>query len=423
MDAHVEPRAAAGSQFHWSYAFNNTFPTGDGGTASNNIYPVVPNTDLVLQLASLIRDDTALAGVIQGCPGTCTAKLRAPAFAERVCTSTKVPIDYTHIQPIRNNQLGNTEALPLEWEQFFMSVGIVLDDKESLNLVTAYPEYTDVDNCSGHLNMTACTFDSAIGEYTISITDGKVTLLDAEHPRIISLSNTTAVDTHTNKNGGKRSTLAPIVQVAFEKFESLSAFYSVSNATMSEISNGPASPIVREFQKPSIGICPVYSDPRPYVMKDINKIVVWAGSAIASQNGSYKSYLESQTNPNLPMHTQVNGQRTGSHSVFHTDYAWFIAAALVETLCLAFIAPTYWGWWKLGRDMSFSPLEIAKAFRAPMLDEYHSNSRGRHIAKAGGDTRLRYGVIELDSSGDKKAVGFADPAAVSDSRDGTYLAR
>lgn len=96
---------------------------------------------------------------------------------------------------------------------------------------------------------------------------------------------------------------------------------------------------------------------------------------------------------------------------------------MVEVVCILFVAPTYWGWWKLGRDMSFSPLEIAKAFRAPVLDDYHSNSRGRHIAKAGGDKRLRYGVIELDSSGDAKAIGFADPASIVDPQDGTHLSR
>lgn len=73
--------------------------------------------------------------------------------------------------------------------------------------------------------------------------------------------------------------------------------------------------------------------------------------------------------------------------------------------------------------MSFSPLEVAKAFRAPMLDDYHSNSRGRHIAKAGNDKCLRYGVIQLDKAGDTKTLAFADPASVTDPESGTHLAR
>lgn len=85
-----------------------------------------------------------------------------------------------------------------------------------------------------------------------------------------------------------------------------------------------------------------------------------AGLVVASQNATELEYLESRIDLGLPVHRTVTGYRTGNHAVFHTEYVYFIAAAVVEFLCLACILPTYWGWWKLERDVSFSPLEIAK---------------------------------------------------------------
>lgn len=273
------PRQAVGNLYHWSYAFNNTFPTGNGGTASNNLYPVPPDNEVVAHLANLVMTDAPLHGVIEGCPGTCTAKLRAPALAVKACTSTKIPVDYGNLQYIKNAQLGNTEAVPLDWEMFFISIGLVLDEKESLNLVTAYPEYSDFEKCTGHLNMTACTLESAIGDYDVQIIDGKATLIDAANPNIIAWANNTAVDPSTDASGGRNSTLGTIVEFAYEHYDMIAARYATGQAQSELITNGPGLPIVREFEKPTAAghPCTGFVDPRPSVLKDINKMMVWAG--------------------------------------------------------------------------------------------------------------------------------------------------
>ena len=46
--------------------------------------------------------------------------------------------------------------------------------------------------------------------------------------------------------------------------------------------------------------------------------------------------------------------------MLHADRCRFLAAALLELICIGLVLPTYVGWWKLGRSVSFSPLEIAK---------------------------------------------------------------
>ena len=59
----------------------------------------------------------------------------------------------------------------------------------------------------------------------------------------------------------------------------------------------------------------------------------------------------------------------GPQEVFKSDFAFFFAAAALELLTIVLVASTFFGYWRLGRQVSFSPLEIAKAFDAPMLKD------------------------------------------------------
>lgn len=36
-------------------------------------------------------------------------------------------------------------------------------------------------------------------------------------------------------------------------------------------------------------------------------------------------------------------------------------------VCLVVVASTFYEWWKIGRPITMSPIEIAKAFNAPVL--------------------------------------------------------
>ena len=56
------------------------------------------------------------------------------------------------------------------------------------------------------------------------------------------------------------------------------------------------------------------------------------------------------------------------------------------------------GWWHLGRKVSFSPIKIAKAFGAPILDQAESNSEATLLLKAIRKQEIRYGAIDTVSA-------------------------
>jgi hypothetical protein len=59
--------------------------------------------------------------------------------------------------------------------------------------------------------------------------------------------------------------------------------------------------------------------------------------------------------------------------------------------CLAILS-TYWGWWRLGREVSMSPLEIARAFGAPLLETADPNATGDDLKRELGTQEIRFAV-------------------------------
>jgi hypothetical protein len=82
-----------------------------------------------------------------------------------------------------------------------------------------------------------------------------------------------------------------------------------------------------------------------------------------------------------------------STNVYHTNYTFVAIAVIITLLSIVFVATTFYGYWELGREVSMSPLEIAKAFDAPLLAMEDSNNDSKALVKSIGNKAVRYGVI------------------------------
>lgn len=67
--------------------------------------------------------------------------------------------------------------------------------------------------------------------------------------------------------------------------------------------------------------------------------------------------------------------------------------------------------------MTFSPIEIAKAFDAPLLQEVKTNARAEDILHDVGDVRIQYGAVrqrqtfseEVKQDGSQSAPSLGEP--------------
>jgi hypothetical protein len=81
-------------------------------------------------------------------------------------------------------------------------------------------------------------------------------------------------------------------------------------------------------------------------------------------------------------------------TVDRTDWRFAAGAMAAALLGVLGALPLFWGWWQLGRAVSLNPLELAKAFRAPLLAGVaHSNADRAELAGPVGLRRVRYGAV------------------------------
>ena len=345
-----------------SMGFNDTVPDGLG-TTSNHVWLAEGGGDMIVQLRHSFVLETALTGIATGCEKKCKAKLTAPAFAVTACQTHLLPVNYTRDSRNINEmyRLSAASIAPSLTEQgMAITAGLEVVDVEKAYLFTGFFQGAD---CVGVFNYTACTLSSAIGEYDVTIDDGVLSLDNAKDPKIIALANNTQVDQKQNVSGHK-STLAGILSLFTLKWDSYITFVHQPGhkEQIAEVLTGTVA--ATAFQQPNEGTrgkCPQFTDAHDKVLGDLNELMVRAGAILASQDSATVSELESRTDPGCPSFQRIiKGHRVGEHDVYHTEYMYFLAAALVEVICIAAIAPTYFGWWRIGRPVSFSPLEMAK---------------------------------------------------------------
>lgn len=118
------------------------------------------------------------------------------------------------------------------------------------------------------------------------------------------------------------------------------------------------------------------------------------------------AYLNEHMDAGLAINYTVSGRRIDQVTVYSSDLSYFAGAAAIELFTISIILYTFYGFWRLGRNTSLSPLETAKAFDAPLLADAPTNLNGGRIAKIEQHQKVKYGFFHDRSELDAK-VGCA----------------
>lgn len=87
-----------------------------------------------------------------------------------------------------------------------------------------------------------------------------------------------------------------------------------------------------------------------------------------------------------------------NHPIYTSSYLFLALAVLFSLLGWIATLPVFLGWWHLGRAVSLSPIETAKAFGAPGLNTKDSNADAKGILKDVGRREVRYGAMRIPIS-------------------------
>lgn len=88
----------------------------------------------------------------------------------------------------------------------------------------------------------------------------------------------------------------------------------------------------------------------------------------------------------------------GTEVVYTSDFLFLGLALLLIGLASISVVPLLMYWWRLGRDVSLSPIEIARAFSAPELMDSGSNLDASRLVKDIGSREVRYGVVSFQNA-------------------------
>jgi hypothetical protein len=316
-----------------------------------------------------------------GCTGTCTSEVEGLGLALN-CSSYSIPYDLIP-------QLDNTSTIEVgpgtavdgidAFESHFQwSVAA----PSNLSLGVAYKPSM---SCSGSLVIQNCSLYAANVRYKVLIDGNASTItldphtdifddhvLDVFNLPIYNRQGPTSFGGYWLALQNKFASALHLRFVAAVGYESrtqgnLATQYAVVNGTRSDNDSY------------AIGSsCDLYfRDPMAEMLAGARNLMF--RMALAAVNGTTPAQA-------------VTAQQSETRAVFRTSYPYLAGALGITVVALLMAASLYRGYSRLGRAMTMSPVEVAKAFDAPLLRGADSNAEIKGLIKVAGGKGVMYGV-------------------------------
>ena len=171
-------------------------------------------------------------------------------------------------------------------------------------------------------------------------------------------------------------------QYASDYLFNSSAVYAFAGAVSSTTLNGAlANQMTRN---PNSASYVTFNDPLDIILDAVREL---------SFRASLQAGKDNATITNAGQTVAYNGYV--ERAIYVTDYRYMSIAVAIGVLGSFAVGSTFWGWWRLGRDFSLNPLEVAKAFDAPLLKGAGSNIGFKDYPKAIKRRKIRYGAVNV----------------------------
>ena len=322
-----------------------------------------------------------------GCTGKCTANLPGAGFAIN-CSASTTPFNLTPIAPAPGQEFNTSQEAVMNGTQAFGSY--IQWNYGSPGVIHLNIQYKDTQACDGQLQIRNCTLQAATVEYPVLVNGNQSTIELAPASTMFDDNVLNMTDVALRDNAGS-TTLGGFYKALSDTYNSVANLrfvgavgyelitigatvnrYAVLNITNSDDpDDGPYNSCTLAFTDPSNDII---SKVRDMIFR----------TAVKAANGS-----NTQT---------VRAQEMIMEPIYESHYPYLGLAILCTALGWLATVPTFRGWWNMGRTVSMSPIETAKAFGAPILAGADSNGDAGVLMKEIGDRGVRYGAVAASGS-------------------------
>ncbi|KAK5994631.1 hypothetical protein PT974_05113 [Cladobotryum mycophilum] len=330
---------------------------------------------------------------LRGCNGACTATVVGAGFDVK-CQSTKVPYNLNGTQTGSSTTVG---AINVTTTLTF--------DSNTITLATLYkPSAVAV----GDLVQNVCTLHIAQVKYPIQFINGTASL----QPSNTATNNNTISLRYLNREvaglGRYPSQLGGIYMGIRNMYESSVQLYAAGIFAIQ--GSGPMRYTYMTSNDDAVGSTRMtWTDPMPYVLDAVRELTF--RTAIAFSNDTF--------------YQPVQGIQQRTVNRYDLRGAYLGGALAIIALGAFSVAWLFNEYWLLGRRVSMSPVEIAKAFQAPMTAGASSNAGVDVILRQVGGREVKYGVVHQkfgEAASPSQTLALTSPGQVSWPLKGQYYA-
>ncbi|KAL8995845.1 MAG: hypothetical protein Q9169_004497 [Polycauliona sp. 2 TL-2023] len=372
-------------------------PGGYTGYLSNRINSPALLTSRFVKVVQEFTQKSPILIADSGCKGSCDARITGAGLAAN-CSKSESPFSLDTSLPS-----SQTEEVPqvvlgtdifgttLSWSPGRYDPKLDSMDWSVLDWSVLAPgtfslgvQFKGTEDCVGMLLVRNCTFKPVTVTYPISIgANSEISLAattDLSDDKFVQgiklhsmgyISNSFNVSTY----GGFFLALADAYESTVHMDYGSIGYQIFNHGALSNRYVNAAD----ELQNLSCSMS--FRDPTEDIIADIRELMF--RTAIASAEAKDEQRVIAHESLETP--------------VYASSYRFLAIAALVSLLGWFATIPLFLGWWHIGRDVSLSPIETAKAFGAPGLDIDDSNADANAILKEIGNRGARYGVMTTTS--------------------------
>ncbi|KAK5677388.1 hypothetical protein LTS10_009958 [Elasticomyces elasticus] len=353
----------------------NDHPTGVASGRGKGISLMI---DAFSPIVQSFYNDIAVNVNNTGCPGdsVCTGRLQGVGLALNCSSYTTAFNHSTYPEPDYTTKLNI----------FHTGFGFDENVPGNLNLYTQYmlPSDTqDMGACEGNLLQRECLFRPATVLYPVVVNgngsiislDPSTTILDDTIVEIVKIIDSATGFRSASAMGGVAFALSNRFDSSMDvRFAGTVGWQlSTSGAT------GPQS--VESAGNGGLSCSLNFTDPTQNLIAQARELMF--RTALAFGNSSTTQ--------------EIAGAQLRTTNVYQSHYEYLAAAVVLTLASISVVTATLYGFWALGRSMSMSPLEIAKAFNAPLLAAEDSNAQAEQLVRSVGARHVRYQEVHGDA--------------------------
>jgi hypothetical protein len=373
------------------------FPNGYTGDIAGRVYRPSSISSGLSEILKRNSIGQAINITNSGCEGTCKGKLQGAGYEIR-CTNESMPFTV--------DLQATWDANETTYQMTPFTSNFTYDNKEEY-IMNFTATFKGESACASNWTISQCTLRPATVEYAIILSNDTITLdpegswrtdrVTAFRPPPDQVEAVRGTSTH----GGMYLALNALWE------DGMMASYDGVTGWRGAI----IKPVIQRYinnvgamtNTGEEGGCQLsFLDPTPDAMANVREITFRTALYIAAANvgiQNTQSRLQNLTRAQWEeTYSQtIEVQQTTRRVVYRSQYVFLaiaVAITLVATLCVLIVSL---GWWHLGREVSLSPIEIAKAFAAPSLHDANSNTKASAILKELGDEKVSYGTAWDDA--------------------------